>query len=446
MSDFPEAYDLRAEGLAPEVGDQTPFNTCWAFGALGSLESNALVESAAALAGRDGALSKSDKASAGSPGYSEHHLAWFAYEIQHSGSQEGEGVTPANLGSFDPRWGGVYHMAAGSPYLALSTLASWTGAEYEDAVPYVDNRGAKEAGNENWRVDEDLRASSKNHLTDVEFLPTPVVYSKDNFVDGHRPAEDGAWIVQNSWGTGSWGLPDEQGVPSGCFYLSYYDETACEFASFQGDAVENGFEYERAYQYDYLGLSAMLVEPDYVANEASTANVFVAEEDEELAAVSAVTLRPEASVEVEVYALDEGAAAPDEGRLVSRATEAFDNSGYHTVELDESVELAAGKRFAVVETIRVPGEGGEDGEDAESAYQVYFENAPADEESSLRWAALSLLETTMRANAGESFRYDEGVGWRDVTELDAVSCVYDSAIRVEYGNALIKGFARDGER
>lgn len=265
-------------------------------------------------------------------------------------------------------------------------------------------------------------------------------YSKENFVEEHRPAEDGAWIVQNSWGTGSWGLPDEHGVPSGCFYLSYYDETACEFTSFQGDAVEDGFEYERTYQYDYLGLSAMLVEPEYVAHEASTANVFVADGDEELAAVSAVTLRPEASVEVEVYALDEGAAAPDDGRLVSQVVKTFDYCGYHTVELDEPVDLVAGERFAVVETIRVPVEGGEGGEGAEPAYQVYFENAPADEESSLRWTALSMLETTARANASESYRYDEGSGWRDVTELGVVSCAYDPSIRVEFGNALIKGF------
>lgn len=535
QSDFSEAYDLRAEGFAPEVGDQSPFNTCWAFGALGSLESNALVEGGALsesggtpaesgdeLVEGGGAIAEGGGMLAGFPGYSERHLAWFAYEMQQAGSQEGEGVTPANLGSFDPRWGGVYHMAAGSPYLALSTLATWTGAEYEDAVPYTDNRGTKEAGNESWRVDEGLRTSSKNHLTDVEFLPTPVVerdgvctysqaavdavkrvimehgavsvsyhaeasspgqegspeffnydtwascvagleeferdlvvanhvativgwddaYSKDNFVEEHRPAEDGAWIVQNSWGTGSWGLPDEHGVPSGCFYLSYYDETACEFASFQGDAVEDGFEYERAYQYDYLGLSAMLVEPEYVANEASTANVFVADSDTELAAVSAVTLRPEASVEVEVYTLDEGATAPDDGRLVSRAEEAFDYCGYHTVELDEPVDLVAGERFAVVETVKVLWQGGEGGEDAESAYQVYFENAPADEESSLRWMALSMLETTARANAGESYRYDEGTGWRDVTELGEVNCAYDPAIQVEFGNALIKGFAR----
>lgn len=81
------------------------------------------------------------------------------------------------------------------------------------------------------------------------------------------------------------------------------------------------------------------------------------------------------------------------------------------------------------------------GEDGESVYQVYFENAPADEASSLRWTNLSQLETTARANAGESFRYDEGIGWRDATELDTRACLYDQGIRVKYGNALIKAFA-----
>lgn len=499
--DFPVAYDLRAGGSSTTVKDQSPFNACWAFGALGSLESNALMQGTGE--------------SSGFGGYSEHHLAWFAYEPQVAGDQAGEGVVPANIGALNPQWGTVYHLAAGSPYLAVSTLASWTGAESQNAVPYVDDRGSTEAGNENWRVAEDLRFDAKNHLTDVDFLPTPVVerdgtcvysqaavdvvkrsimehgavsvsyyadqsvpgedgsdaeyfnretwascvtgvedferdfitpnhvvtivgwddaYSKDNFVEGHRPAEDGAWLVKNSWDTGFWGLPDEDGEPSGYFYLSYYDETACEFMSFQGDDAADGFDFAQIYQYDYLGLSSMLVDAESMAAEASTANVFVAEGDEALGAVSAVTLQPEANVEVEVYALDEGAANPVDGRLVARAAETFECSGYHVLELDEPVELAAGERFSVVETIAA-----DDGS-GERRYQVYFENGPADEESAQRWAELSLLDATVVANEGESYLYVEGAGWRDVVELELRSCIYDAGIQVKYGNALIKAF------
>ena len=42
-------------------------------------------------------------------------------------------------------------------------------------MPYVDDRGSTEAGNESWRVAESLRFDARNHLTDVDFLPTPVI-------------------------------------------------------------------------------------------------------------------------------------------------------------------------------------------------------------------------------------------------------------------------------
>lgn len=204
--------------------------------------------------------------------------------------------------------------------------------------------------------------------------------------------------------------------------------------SFQGDDAADGFDFAQIYQYDYLGLSSMLVDAESMAAEASTANVFVAEGDEALGAVSAVTLQPEANVEVEVYALDEGAANPVDGRLVARAAETFECSGYHVLELDEPVELAAGERFSVVETIAA-----DDGS-GERRYQVYFENGPADEESAQRWAELSLLDATVVANEGESYLYVEGAGWRDVVELELRSCIYDAGIQVKYGNALIKAF------
>lgn len=505
-SDLPASFDLRAEGMATGVKDQTPFNACWAFGALGSLESNALV---------------SGEAPTGAwPGYSERHLAWFAYEPLLAGDQRGEGVVPADAGSVSPIWGPVYHMAAGTSYLALTALVSWEGAEDGGAVPYSDNAGTTEPGNESWRVNESLRFDSVDHLTDVDFLPTPVTeqgdsyvcswpaieavkrsilehgavsasyfaeqslpgaepgsseyfnrdtwsscvtnvdeldvpfikpnhvitvvgwddsYSKGNFVEGHQPAGDGAWIVKNSWGTGSWGIPGGDGKGTGYFYLSYYDESAGEFMSFQGDGAADGFDYKRSYQHDFLGMSAMLVEEEHARAGRSTANVFIAQEDGEVGAVSSVTMQPGMSVSAQVYLLDEDASDPDDGELATSAFETFEFSGYHTVELDVPVEVSEGQRFSVVETITST-----DG-DGSTRYQSYFENGPADEESSRRWSELSRMDTTVVAHEGESFLYEEGTGWTDVVDLDTVSCRYDSSVRVRYGNALIKAFANGRE-
>lgn len=60
LMEFPEKYDLRDHGLVTDVKFQNPWGTCWAFGAVGSLESNALLQGVS------------------DPDYSEKSLVWFS--------------------------------------------------------------------------------------------------------------------------------------------------------------------------------------------------------------------------------------------------------------------------------------------------------------------------------------------------------------------------------
>ena len=60
--EFPEKYDLRDHGLVTDVKFQNPWGTCWAFGAVGSLESNALLQGVS------------------DPDYSENSLVWFSQQ------------------------------------------------------------------------------------------------------------------------------------------------------------------------------------------------------------------------------------------------------------------------------------------------------------------------------------------------------------------------------
>lgn len=76
--------------------------------------------------------------------------------------------------------------------------------------------------------------------------------------------------------------------------------------------------------------------------DASAANVFTAEDDELLRAVSAVTVEPDSTVQLQVYLLDKKAQGPTDGQLVTSQTEAVSLSGYHTIELDDPIELSAG--------------------------------------------------------------------------------------------------------
>lgn len=191
------------------------------------------------------------------------------------------------------------------------------------------------------------RNASANH--EVSIVGWNDTYGVENF--STTPPGPGAWIVKNSWGKGNGG-PDSVDA-EGYFYISYYDQTVSEFTSYQVDVPKNGLlVYDNNYQYDFLGYKSLVSVPP---SEASTgnrvANVFTAEKDEVLTAVSAITVDTNSTVEVEIYKLADGADLSDAGEAVSTVTAYPTYGGFHTIELNKDVELKAGERFAVVETI-----------------------------------------------------------------------------------------------
>ena len=112
---LPASYDLRTEGRVTSVKDVGPYNTDWAFAAMGSAESSYLTQKLG-----------------GTPDLSAMHLAWFAY-------MEPDKSFPI-LGD----WGGVMERPrsadvlaqGGSDLRATAVLARWTGLVSEDDLPY----------------------------------------------------------------------------------------------------------------------------------------------------------------------------------------------------------------------------------------------------------------------------------------------------------------------
>ncbi len=319
----------------------------------------------------------------------------------------------------------------------------WTWAQYVYQYGTVNDPSTE--------VVEDTRP---NHL--VTIVGWDDSYDKENFSNDpvKQPPADGAWIVKNSWGDSSlgpdwaWGLDDDgDGLGDGYFYLSYYDMTVAQFASFRGDTpdADGSFGYDSNYQYDYLGIGSVCkVEPGSFG-DAAAANVFTAEGDESLCAVSAVTTESGSTVKVQVYLLDESAQSPTDGVLVATQTEDVALSGYHTIELDQPVKLSAGQRFAVVESV----------DSAQGAY-LPLEVAgwdPADPDEAVSEFTVKKQQTAV-ANAGESFySTDGGTTWNDASSLGAsdlrgrVSLTMfggDPEI-LGVGNAMIKAFTVDGE-
>lgn len=173
----------------------------------------------------------------------------------------------------------------------------------------------------------------------------------------HQPEGDGAWIVKNSWGSAteefpnkfSWGIKNDEGKSTGYFYISYYDRSLESPEIFDFDT--NHEEDIQSYiidQYDFLQSDNSSGWVD--THKLSAANVFIAEYDEILRALSCETNSENASVEFRVYLLDDEATSPEDGELAAEVSADFEYAGYHRVKVDAPVTIKKGQKYSVVTT------------------------------------------------------------------------------------------------
>lgn len=471
---FPTKYILSEVGKSTTVKNQNPWGSCWAFGALSSLESSQLTDNV-------------NSAEEVDPDYSERQLAWFAYEPQTEDSikisaansnQAGEGASYTGTGRLD---------RGGNMPQAAALLSTWQGAALEADVPYRNEEGTMDTAGI-WDVAAANRNLSAVHLQNADFLASPATFDKydsnglpsadatysydgdataaikaaimengavaiayfadqstpdgaqngdyfnymnycqyvdvlnastvqnhgvsivgwdddypsSNFKTGKQPEGNGAWLVKNSWGD-TWGL-------DGYFWLSYYDRTIDQVTSFQGESTDN---YDNIYQYDYLGLaSAMQYTPN--KSETGVANVFTAKGNEEIQAVSAVTLAPDSTVSVKIYKVPARATqpVPENAELIAEQSKTIAHSGYHTIELDTPAAVAAGEKFSVVQVIK----GGDN---------KWYTPVEIGADSASQKAV---------CNPGESYMIQDGVP-SDMADVKQAG--------MSFGNAMIKAFTKD---
>jgi len=371
---LPAFFDLRTTGVMTPVKDQGEYGTCWAFACMGSLEASTL------------------KAGVGLYDLSEWYHAYYAYKPFNNSLLVAFTPGPVAEGE-DP----VFDQG-GNDLISAALLARGNGAVAEMTCPY--QTGAYEAapipagnlpnGREGVRVP--LEAALYLFSQDGPSSPADIKYAvlhygpavismdwedgnfdstmntyrdttatlddlnhevcivgwNDNFEPcrfpaGNRPAHPGAWIVRNSWGR-AWGQ-------NGYFYLSY-DSNLFDGTVFVGEARRT----HRIHQYDPLGWCGGR---GFGTSTASAANLFRAEEDERITAVSFYAGAVGTS-----YALDLSVALPgvaaagmplDGSHLAEPQTGTFQAPGYHIVNLDHPVTVPKGSTFAVVMTLTTPG-------------------------------------------------------------------------------------------
>ncbi len=401
LSIYPASYDLRTLGRVSPVRDQMDAGSCWAFGAYSSLESYIL-----GAEGKKMDFSENNIKNLLSNKYPEgfdyddggNAFMTTAYFARWSGPvsetddpyDSHSGISPTDLPSLKRIQNVTFLPARSGP--EDNDLIKWALMNYGavDSVVYYSS-DAYDTDNCTYFYSG---SNCGNHM--IGIVGWDDSFDRNKFTPA-APG-DGAFIAKNSWGTG-WG-------EEGFFYISYYDTVIGSGSTVH--TAEDLNSYSHVYQYDPLGWVESIGSAG--SSTAWAANIFTAEENETLEAVSFYT--PATSTEYEVYIYTDPVSGPiNLAGAESSANGTITFAGYHTVSLDSGVPLESGQDFSVVVKFTTP----------EYSYPVAVE------------LPLGGYSSKARANPEESFFSPDGENW------------VDTALAVENMNTCIKAFTNRSE-
>ena len=343
---LPAQYDCRSEGLTPVCKEQGAYGTCWALAATTALEISwqklggqlGTVFSADHMALKNGfTASLSD---GGDPVMVMAYLSGWQGPVTEEEDPYGDAASPDGL----------------QPAVHVKQMHLLEEPSREELKEEIFRYGAVQSSLYMTRKEAGEKSDSYNPSTSAYFCreektPTHEVvilgwddgYPAGSFASD--PGMDGAFICQNSWGS-SFG---EEGI----FYVSYADpnlgRTALSFAD-----IRTPDPQEQLLQTDTCGWQG---QQGYAMESCWMANVYTAPEEEgkipELTAAGFYATGKQTGYEL--YVVRNFASPSDFEKRMPAASGTLEETGYYTVELDQTVQLDPGERFAVVCRVSTPG-------------------------------------------------------------------------------------------
>lgn len=354
---LPSAYDMRETCGVTSVKNQSGHGTCWAHSSAGSAETDLMKY-----------IPDID--------LSELHTAYYAY----CGADQ---IRPKSTDTDEILDSG------GNMWMAVNLWAQWIGPVYDNTLPYdrsdllgdndykyrsdfhlenavmLDyNYDRSDADSINYLVKRQIMEGhgvdatfysngekcydTVHHSTNSNRKPKfanhaiVIVGWDDDFPASDfkvKPSGNGAWLVKNSWGT-SYG-------EDGYIWISYYDRSLGEFTVYDMGDKEN---YVVNYQYDtYVPTQTLAAADDAVEGTPSyMANIFTAEENQQIEAISTYFIDPGTEYEITLYTDLKDKTDPSSGTpsAVTKGKQSL--TGYFTIKLDKPVYVAEGSSFAAV--------------------------------------------------------------------------------------------------
>ena len=339
VSTVPTKYDLRERQRVSLIRDQGSYGTCWAFAATSALESALMPEEQLLFSVDHMSMSNSfnvNQYDGGEYTMGMAYLAAWQGPVYDADDPYGDGVTRDDLAAvkhvqqmliIDGKdYQGIKE--AVFKYGGVQTSLYSTIASSKTKTPYYNKQT-----NSYCYMGQD----KPNH--DVVIIGWDDNYPKENFnVDLEG---DGAFICQNSWGS-SFG-------DNGVFYVSYYDTNVGTHNVVYTD-IESADNYDNIYQSDLCGWVGQL---GYECDTAYFSNVYTAQSDEELKSVGFYATGKDTSYEI--YYVDNFEGTESFCNKVYLQSGKFTNEGYYTVDLNKAVNMAEGKKYAIIVKITTPG-------------------------------------------------------------------------------------------